>query len=683
MADKSGASPNRRSGSRTTRGNTPRSRGRGSSKGAGTRKKRPVLRRVLLGALTLFLVLALMGIGTFIYLYSTTDLPDPHADFQTQTSFIYYADGETQMGSLMVQNREMLTSDEIPDVVKDSVVAAENRSFWEDPGFSISGILRSVWSIATGGGLQGGSTITQQYIKILYLDSEQTLQRKVRELILAIKMGREMPKDDILTGYLNTIYYGRGAYGVEAASKSFFLKSASELTVDEAAALAAILNNPSRFNPSGGDAHRERLLGRYRYVLDGMLETGTIEQAEYDRAYAELPPFPEVPTNDRYGGPTGFLMRMVEEELVERGFEQAEIQGGGLQIVTTVDAGLQQAAVEAAQSHTEEAASNSPDGALDPSELHVAISSVDTATGAILAHYGGPDYVANQRDWADTPRPAASTFKAFATVAALRNGYSLDSIFTGDTFTPPGDPNPVRNQGETEYGDVTLRRAIALSINTAFVDMTMDMPGGPQEVVNAAVDTGAPEGRSWEANSRIALGVAEVSPLNIANSYGTLVDSGRLKETHIVSEVRDSRGNVVYTADVEPQQSIDSNVAANVTDALVGVVTDGTGRRAAELGRPVAAKTGTHSDGQGNITSAWFVGSTRQISTAVMFVAGDAGTADLVPYRQPGDRTFFGSGYPLSTWLAYMQVATEGQEVLDFDAPQPIDADRGLSLIHI
>src|SRR5690606_5718930 len=126
--------------------------GRGSSKGAGTRKKRPVLRRVLLGALTLFLVLALMGIGTFIYLYSTTDPPDPHADFQTQTSFIYYADGETQMGSLMVQNREMLTSDEIPDVVKDSVVAAENRSFWEDPGFSISGILRSVWSIATGGG---------------------------------------------------------------------------------------------------------------------------------------------------------------------------------------------------------------------------------------------------------------------------------------------------------------------------------------------------------------------------------------------------------------------------------------------------------------------------------------------------------------------------------------------------
>ncbi len=670
MADKKASKP---------RPNTTRAASSKSRTSRNGKKKRPILKRALFGGLVALLVLSLMGIGSFIYLYATTDLPDPHADFQTNTTFIYYADGETQLGSLMVQNRVSLTYDEIPDVVKESVVAAENRSFWEDPGFSITGILRSVWSIATGGGLQGGSTITQQYIKILYLDSEQTLQRKVRELILAIKMGREMPKEDILTGYLNTIYYGRGAYGIEAAANSFFLKSAGDLSVDEAAALAAILNNPARFNPSSGEEHRERLLQRYRYVLDGMREMGTISQTDYDQAHTQLPEFPEVATNDRYGGPTGFLISMVEDELAEQGFEQAEIQGGGLRIITTVDARLQEAAVEAAQNYTEEAAANSPDGALDPSELHVAISSVDTSTGAILAHYGGPDYVASQRNWATTPRPAASTFKAYAAVAGLRNGYNLDSVFTGDTFTPPGDPSPVRNQGETQYGDVTLRRAMALSINTAFVDLTMDMPNGPQQVIEAAIATGAPQGPGWDANSRISLGAAEVSPLDIANSYGTLVDSGRLKPTHIVSEVRDSRGNAIYTADVDPQQAIDSNLAANVTDGLVGVVTDGTGRRAAELGRPVAAKTGTNSDGQGNITSAWFVGATRQISTAVMFVAGEGGNADLVPYRQPGDRTFFGSGYPLSTWLSYMLVATDGQEVLGFDEPQDIDADRGRS----
>lgn len=673
-AGKSSGSARRSAGKASTR------RGRAADGKRTRTRKGPVRRwlgRIVMGFVAFVLVLALVGIGGFAYLYSTTDLPDPHGEFQTQTTFIYYADGTTQMGSLAVQNRVTLDTDEIPEQIKNAVIAAENRSFWTDPGFSVSGIARSLWSIATGGQLQGGSTITQQYIKVLYLSPDRTMQRKLHELVLATKMGREMPKEEILTGYLNTIYFGRGAYGVQAAAKSYFLKTVDQLTLQENAALAAILNNPAGLNPSGGAEKVERLESRYQYVLDGMLEMGKITQAEYDEASKGLPDFPDVPLNQRYKGPNGFLMNMVENELEANGFTSEEIQGGGLRVTTTIDQRLQSAAVDAVQGYTAEAAEESPDGAQDPSKLHIALSSVDTDTGGIVALYGGPDFIENSRNWATTPRPSASTFKAFATVAGLRDGFSLDSTFQGSTFTPEGDSKPVTNQGQQDYGTVSLRTALANSINTAFVDLTLEMEDGPEKVIQAATDAGAPEGAGWDPYNRVALGAAEVSPTNIANAYGTLVDSGTRHPAHIVAQVTDADGRVLYEPDTEGESAIDANIAANVTDALTGVVGEGTGRRASELGRPVAGKTGTNANDAGDITSAWFVGATRQLSTAVLFVAGDGGNEDLVPFRRPGDRTFYGSGYPLSTWLEYMTVATEGMEVLEFDEPKPIEAVKG------
>ena len=301
-----------------------------------SRAKR-VWKRIGVTALVAFIIAGLTGLGGFVWLYQSTDLPDANADFNTNTTFLYYNDETTQLGSLAVQNRVTIDYEQMPQLMKDAVVAAENRSFWDDPGISITGIARSAISIATGGELQGGSTITQQYIKIYYLDSGQRLSRKVKELMLAIKMGRELTKEQILEGYLNTIYFGRGAYGIQAAAKSYFLKDSRELTLEEAAALAAILNNPAGFNPSGGEEKLARLLERYRYVLGGMLAMGTITQADHDRAAAALPAFPEVPVNNRYGGTKGFLIKQVEDELADKGFTEAEIQGGGLKIVTTVD----------------------------------------------------------------------------------------------------------------------------------------------------------------------------------------------------------------------------------------------------------------------------------------------------------------------------------------------------------
>ena len=621
--------------------------------------------RIGIAALVAFLIVGLSGVGTFIFIYATTALPDPNKDFTTNTTFLYYNDGETQLGSLAVQNRVTLAYADMPQVMKDAVVAAENRTFWDDPGFSVRGMSRGVWSILTGGDLQGGSTITQQYIKILYLDSEQTVSRKVRELMLAIKMGREVPKEQILEGYLNTIYFGRGAYGIEAASKSYFLKPAAELTLPEAAALAAILNNPAGFNPSGGPKKLDKLFGRYQYVLDGMLEMGTITQAEHDEAIKSLPEFPEVPVNNRYGGTKGFLIKQVEDELANLGFSDAEIAGGGLKVVTTFDKKMQDAAVETAQKYTAQAAADAKTPQ-DPAQLHVAISSVDTATGGVLAMYGGADYVENSRNWATTPRAAASTFKAFAAVAGLRNGFNLNSILNGDTFTPKGDQKPIRNEFSMQYGPVTLRKAIADSINTAFVDMTQQIPSGADQVIKAANDAGAPTGPGWDANNRIALGAAEVSPTDMANSYATFADSGNFKATHVVASVQNRKGETVYQAQPQRVQRIDVNVAADLTSALTSVVTEGTGKRASELGRPVAGKTGTNGVGD-TITSAWFVGYTKQVSTAVMYVAGDGGNDDLDPFRRPKDKTFFGSSYPLMTWVDFMLTATEGMPVLPFD----------------
>ncbi|MGO1489377.1 MAG: transglycosylase domain-containing protein [Arachnia sp.] len=640
----------------------------------GKSRARRIWGRIGLSALVLFLVVGLTGMGTFFYLYSSTDLPDPNGDFTTNTTFIYYNDGRNELGSLAVQNRQTLEYSAMPQVIKDAVVAAENRTFWEDPGFSLSGIARGAFSIATGGEVQGGSTITQQYIKIYYLDSERTLTRKVSELMLAIKMGRELPKEEILEGYLNTIYFGRGAYGIQAAARSYFLKDAAELTMPEAAALAAILNNPAGFNPSGEQEKVDALEGRYQYVLGGLLEMEKISQAEHDEAATSLPEFPAVPVNDRYGGPKGFLIKMVEEELAREGFDESMIAGGGLKITTTLDKGLQTSANTIAAEYTQQAAEDAQEPQ-DPDELHVALSSVDTTTGGILALYGGPDYVENNRNWATTKRPAASTFKVFAAVAGMRNGFSLESVLKGDTFTPRGDSKTIRNEFSYQYGPVTLRRAVAESINTAFVDMTEQIDGGPDEVIQAANDAGAPgvSGEAgWSPNNRIALGAAEVSPVNMANAYATFADSGKYKPAHIVATVEDAQGVVVYEADTAAQQNIDPNIAANMTDALTSVVSEGTGRGASELGRPVAGKTGTHGV-EDEIQSAWFVGYTRQISTAVMFVVGDDGIGDLDEFKRPQDGTFFGSSYPLMTWVDFMTEATEGMEVLDFDEPRPLE----------
>ncbi len=637
-----------------------------------TKKKRSWPKRIALGLAVVVLVGILGVAGLAVYGYTSTTRPNPNADFQTATTFVYYNNGKSQLGSFAVQNRQPLTFEEIPDNVKQAVVAAENRDFWTDKGISIRGMFRAAWVIARGGDLQGGSTITQQYIKIMYLNSEQTVTRKFRELFLAYRINSELSKEEILTDYLNTIYFGRGAYGIQAASKAYFNVDAKDLTTQQAAVLVSVINNPSLFDPGVSDDNIPRLQERYSYVLNSMAETGDITPAEAAQYAAELPKFPEVKINERYGGPKGFLLKMVQSELAAAGFDESQVNGGGLKITTTFDKAAQNAAVEAAQSYTKQAADARGKKA---SNLHAAIASVEVGSGEVLALYGGPDYVKNSRNWATTARPTASTFKTYALAAGLKDGFSLNSRVNGNTFTPPGDPVPVRNEFNYQYGSgVTLLKAAADSINTAFVDLTMQMDDGPQAIIDMAKAVGAPKGAGWDLNSRIALGTAEVSPLNQANAYATFANDGTYVAPHVVKEVTDASGNVVYRAAPDERKAVSADIAHDVTYALQNVVEQGTGSTVRTLDRPVAGKTGTK-DVEDDITSAWFVAYTPQISTAVMYVAGPDGNADLDDYARPGDSTFFGGTYPALTWVNYMQIAVQDLPVEQFDEAAWVNRD--------
>ncbi|HEY5978336.1 MAG TPA: transglycosylase domain-containing protein [Microlunatus sp.] len=637
-----------------------------------TAKKRSWPKRIALALVVVLLVGVLGAAGLAIYGYTSTQRPNANADFQTATTFVYYNNGKSQLGSFAVQNRQPLTFEEIPQNVKDGVVAAENREFWTDQGVSIRGMFRAAWVILRGGELQGGSTITQQYIKIMYLNSEQTVTRKFRELFLAYKINKEMSKEEILTDYLNTIYFGRGAYGIQAASKAFFNVDAEDLTTQQAAVLISVINNPSLFDPGVDEANIPRLQERYSYVLSSMAETGAITQAEAAEYAAALPEFPEVKINERYGGPKGFLLKMVEKELVSAGFEPSQISGGGLKITTTFDKADQNAAVKAAQRYTKEAADARNQKA---SQLHAAVASVEVGTGEVLAIYGGPDYVKNSRNWATTARPTASTFKTYALAAGLKDEFSLDSRFNGNSFTPEGDSTPVRNEFSYQYGaGVTLLKAATDSINTAFVDMTTQLEDGPQQVVDMAEAVGAPKGAGWDLNSRIALGTAEVSPLNQANAYATFANDGTYVAPHVVKEVTDANGRVLYKANPEEKKAVSEDISRDVTYALSNVVEQGTGSTVRTLARPVAGKTGTK-DVEDDITAAWFVAYTPQISTAVMYVAGDDGNADLDDFARPGDSTFFGGTYPALTWVDYMQTAVEDLPIKQFEEPAYVNRD--------
>jgi membrane peptidoglycan carboxypeptidase len=356
-------------------------------------------------------MMALVGVA-----YAMTPIPQPNDLISAQTTIVYYDNGKTEIGRFGEQNRIIVPLDKVPDHVQKAVLAAEDRSFYENRGISPTGIARAFWSNLRGNATQGGSTITQQYAKNAYLSQERTYTRKFKEFFIAVKLARRDDKDKILADYLNTIYFGRGAYGIETAAQTYFGVPASKLTVEQGAVLASVIRSPANYDP---DDDPEALQNRFDYVLDGMVAKKWLPAGE--RAGMQVPK--TVDPKKPKGGQNYYLLDSVRRELKAQGFSDQDIDLGGLRVTTTFDRKAQRAAVRAVrQERPRENARN----------VHIGLSAVQPGTGAVLAMYGGTN--AGELNEATQARiQPGSSFKPFALTAALQDDVSLRSRFNGNS----------------------------------------------------------------------------------------------------------------------------------------------------------------------------------------------------------------------------------------------------------
>ncbi len=630
-------------------------------------KKRPsrawrVARAV---GLTLFLLVVLAVAGLLV-LYKTIDLPSANTAFTAQTTRVYYANGKGLLGTFAEQNRQSVPLSAVPEHVQDAVIAAEDRTFYDNQGIDLGGIVRAALNNAQGGSTQGASTITQQYVKVLYLTQEQSYSRKVREAILALKVQRQQTKAEVLEGYLNTIYFGRGAYGIQAAAQAYFEKDAKDLTVREGAALASIINSPETLDPDNGRAARTALRERYAYVLDGMAEAGAIDSAQLDKALRRLPAFPEIEEEQRFGGTKGYLLKLVQDQLLAAGFEEAEIRGGGLSVVTTFKRGDQRAAVQAVKQEQP---------TVNAAGVHIGLAAVEPGTGALRAMYGGPNYITKAFNYALAGQPPGSSFKPFALAAALQSGFSLQDTVTGNTYTYP-DGSTIDNEFGLSYGPaISILEATRVSSNTGYADLVGQMRNGPKKVIKAAAAAGIPrKAPGLEPVAGVALGTADIAPIEMATAYATFAAEGTQADWYVLEKVENDDGQKVYQHRATTGRAFSPAVAADVTYALRNVVLSGTGTAAQTLGCPVAGKTGTAALRPKTVTSAWFVGYTPRLAAAVMYIRGD-GRVDLDGVG--GLPTFFGGVYPAQTFTAFMTKAGQGSDCADFPPPANLDGDAG------
>ena len=595
------------------------------------------------------------GSVLFALAYFTVDIPDPNAYVNSQSTIIQYSNGE-EIGRVGTQNRQIVPLAKIPLNVRHAVLAAEDRGFYSNRAFSVTGILRAILNNLKGGSLQGGSTITQQYAKTAFLTPSRTIQRKIKELVISIKLENQLSKDQIFESYLNTIYFGRGSYGVMTASQQYFNRNVDQLTNAQAAVIASILRSPGLYDPAFKKGNEKRLQARFEYVKQGMIDAGWL-----DKAAAKKMTFPTVAprsTSGQLSGPKGHIIEAVTKELSKLGFSQEQLLVGGLVIKTTLDQKAQQSAVDAVNKFYPSKA---------PDNLHIGLVAIRPGTGEIVALYGGRDYL--QRQLSDATQSialAGSTFKPFAIVAALEQGIPLTSMWNGDSpqvFDDAGKPYEVSNYGDEGWGQIDLLYATKHSINTVFVPLGIKV--GPTAVVDVARRAGIPEAVAMMPTPSVVLGVASPHVIDVANAYATFAAQGIKSKPYLVAQVIGSNKGVLYEAKQETQEVFSKEVMADLTYALKGTITGGTGAAALALGRPAAGKTGTS---QSN-ASAWFSAYTPQLAASVALFR-DSASESLNGIG--GLTSVTGGTFPARIWTAFMKGALKGEPVMDFPAPSNI-----------
>ena len=600
--------------------------------------------------------LTTIGAIAFTITYFTTKVPDPKEYINSQATIIQYSNGD-EIGRIGAQNRTIIPLAKIPLDLRHAVLAAEDRNFYSQGAFSPLGMVRGAFNTLLGRGLQGGSTITQQYAKTAFLTSQRTIQRKITELVIAIKLENQLSKDQIFENYLNSIYFGRGAYGVETAAQTYFGVSADQLSIPQAAVIASILRSPGYYDPNYRKGNKERLIARYKYVLNNMVSAKWLDKASAEKYAAKLPAIRPRLSTGQYAGNKGHIIEAVRKELNNLGFPDDQLLVGGLIVKTTLDKDAQAAAENAVFTQAPKKA---------PDNLHIGLVSIRPGTGEIVAMYGGQDYLKRQlNDATQSITQAGSTFKPFALVAALEQGISLATIWNGDSpkiiNDAIGRPYEISNYGDKSFGDLPLLKATANSVNTVYVPLGMKV--GPEKVVDVARRAGIPETVAMVPTPSVVLGVSSPHVLDVANAFATFAANGIKSTPFLVTEVLGANKGLLYQSKITNEQVFDPTVMADLDYALGEVVRAGTASAALRgFGRPAAGKTGTSQQN----ASAWFSGYTPQLATSVAFFRDDA-TQSLNGIG--GLNSVTGGSFPARIWNAYMKVALKDQPVIDFPAP--------------
>ncbi len=598
-----------------------------------------IWRRVLLALLALLIVAGIAGCVTINRL--SADLPDLSGEtILAQTSIIYDADGGVLAELHAEENRTYVSLANIPMDLRNAVIATEDERFYEHDGVDFMGIARALWVNISQGKHQGGSTITQQYVVNTFIEREDTITRKLREALLAYKLESTYSKDQILEKYLNTIYFGHGAYGVEAAAQAYFGKSVTELTTAECAMIGGAIKSPGRYSPR---IDPEAAKNRRSTVLGQMLTQGYIDQATHDAADAE--PFTLAQATSEADRAPYFVDWVIQTLSDMYGADA--VYKGGLRVTTTLD--------PTAQTAAEEAIAGVLDEEGDPSAALVAI---EPASGEIRALVGGQDFDTQQFNVATQGRrQPGSAFKTFVLVTALEKGISPEQTYESKAMSlsiPGGQTWKV--SGASGGGLMRLRQATVKSVNSVYAQLILEVSA------DAVAETATRMGITTEINAvpAIALGSQEVSPLEMASAYGTLANGGTHVTPHGITEVKSASGEVLYAAAPVKTQALTASVAYLTTDMLKGVISGGTGT-AAKIGRPAAGKTGTTQE----YRDAWFVGYTPDLVASVWVGYPDS----QVEMKNVHGIKVTGGSFPAQIWAAFMKGALVDTPKNDFERP--------------
>ncbi|MEU1082274.1 transglycosylase domain-containing protein [Streptomyces sp. NPDC005908] len=637
-------------------------------------------------------LVAVAGIG-----YAMVSVPsEENAAARSENNVYYWEDGTQMVATGSGQNRQNVTIDRIPEAMRWAVISAENKSFYTDSGIDPMGIARALGNMARGGDTQGGSTITQQFVKNTYLTQEQTLSRKFKEMFISIKVGTKLSKDEILQGYLNTSYYGRGAYGIQAAAQTYYGKDAVDLTPSECAFLAALLKGPTYYDPAGNqsidssatpEANRERSEERWGWILEQMHTDERISDAEYKTAVKK---YPEPQGRKATKGMTGQISYLVDTAkryvLKNSEITEAQFDQGGYQIYTTFEKDKVEALAKAVKKVEKE--NIDPKRELDQ-HVQFGAATVKPNDGAIVALYGGAGFENGHfNNNADTSGiPVGSTWKPFVLAAAMQYGtYKTDGVgispaskYNGNdrlkirnndgSFVLNKDQSPFlqKNEGPFPWGFISLRKAMEQSVNTPFVQLGMDV--GMKKVADVAQKSGILKDSFAGLNASFALGTSTPSAIRMADAYATFAASGKQADPYSVTAVKHRGSELPGFEKPRIKQAMPENVANNVTDVLENVIENGTGYHAQDLGRRAAGKTGTTDENK----SAWFVGYTQQLSTAVAMFREDPKSHKLLSMNgTAGKDSIHGGDIPTEVWTEFMKAALKGESDPGFPKAEKI-----------